>query len=66
MALFAKAPALQQPFPGDQQGAHPWQEVENRQLLSVNDRSRNHGTVQGNPTQARQIDIPVLPPDSEP
>src|SRR5262249_38602114 len=34
--------------------------------LSVNDSSRNHGTVQCNPTQARQIDIPVIPPDSEP
>jgi len=42
-------------------------EVENRQpLLSVNDSPCNHGTVQCNPTQARQIDIPVMPPDSEP
>jgi hypothetical protein len=41
--------------------------VKNRQpLLSVNDGSRNHGTVQCNPTQARQIDIPVMLPDSEP
>ena len=44
-----------------------WREVKNRQpLLSVNDGSRNHGTVQCNPTQARQIDIPVMLPDSEP
>src|SRR5262249_41385872 len=42
-------------------------EIKNRQpLLSVNDCPRNHGTVQCNPTQARQIDIPVMPPDSEP
>ena len=34
--------------------------------LSVNDSSRDHGTVQCNPTQARQIDIPVMLPDSEP
>jgi hypothetical protein len=39
----------------------------NRQpLLSVNDSSCNHSTVQCNPTQARQIDIPVMLPDSEP
>lgn len=39
----------------------------NRQpLLSVNDSSCNHGTVQCDPTHARQIDIPVTLPDSEP
>ena len=44
-----------------------WRTVENRRPpLSVNDRSRNHGTVECNPTQARQIDIPVMLPDSEP
>src|SRR5215510_15430557 len=42
-------------------------EIKNRQpLLTVNDSPCNHGTVQCNPTQARQIDIPVTPRDSEP
>src|SRR5215467_3386612 len=40
---------------------------QNRQpLLSVNDSPCNHGTVQSNPTQAWQIDISVMPPESEP
>src|SRR5437660_1944195 len=44
-----------------------WRKGKNRQpLLSVNDGSHNHGTVQRNPTQTRQIDIPVMPPDSKP
>src|SRR5262245_42109674 len=67
-SLLIAAPRYAQPFLGNRQCcAFPGGMVESHQLLlSVNDSSCNHGTVQCNPTQARQIDVPVMLPDSEP